>query len=397
MKNIKGDIMRAFLIGLVICVITCIIAVGGYIGGIFFNIVPHETIELLPTQSPLLLKGSLAVRGEENKSITLGSGNTHLLFERKKLTRCTLKDDSQLFKSIGGLTIGKPCTEFTLTIEPEEVRYLKYFKKILGSPKTFIIASYDESTAISSDVNVQLLRMDPYSDMPQILVSAYSGGAHCCESSSLIIRSKYKNWHVLELPDRDGDLPLQTIVNSDGVPVFAFHDDSFLYKYGSYADSILPLKLLALRKGRLMNVTAQKGYRDILMNDFKSSRGRAAPYCLAIQTINNYDAFLAYYVAYFALLGHLQEAWAYMLLHQDSPDDKAGDFAVGESGDISKFPSILKEHLVKEGYITASMAAKLPLETEKLPREMKAKYADIGSLFQTEPDLMSIPLSCKPF
>lgn len=388
---------------LVFCGIAVLIAIGSYVAGHFGTLHSPESIKILQPQSPPLLQASLPTKEGGDKKIELGSGNTHIIFERKDIPHCTYKDEGQVLRELNDLTPGKACREFSVTIAPEEVRYLQYFKKKI-EPKRFILTSFniepEEDISAVGDINLRLLRLDPDSDTPQIIVDGYTGGAHCCVVSALLWQSKYKKWHILDLPGQDGDSSIPTVVGSDMRTLLKIYDNSFLDAYASYASSYAPNQLLALNNGHLLNVTTQKEYRDILLNDMRDliNEKETEGHCSFMHGPEGYNAFLAYYVASFANLGHLQDAWAYMLLHHDQSGQTMDDFPSILKHDLvvtADNPLVAKGQKLVNNYIPAAIAAKLPMKIEDLSPEMREKYRDIGSLFALEPSLAALVKSCS--
>jgi hypothetical protein len=88
---------------------------------------------------------------------------------------------------------------------------------------------------------------------PEVLVDLTSNGAHCCSMTRVL------HWDGARYTSIDHDWgdPGYTVddVDGDGRAELVTRDDRFAYLYGSYATSRFPVQVLALRAGRLVDVT----------------------------------------------------------------------------------------------------------------------------------------------
>jgi hypothetical protein len=88
---------------------------------------------------------------------------------------------------------------------------------------------------------------------PEVIADVYTGGAHCCTVSRIL---RWDGARYVALDRNWGDVGYRAQdVDGDGRPELVSADDRFAYLYGSYAASIFPLQILALRDGRLVDVT----------------------------------------------------------------------------------------------------------------------------------------------
>lgn len=87
---------------------------------------------------------------------------------------------------------------------------------------------------------------------PEVIVDAYSGGAHCCGMSE-IYTGKHRtraNWGELGVPTLSDP-------NHDGKPEWHTLDTSFAYAFGSFASSAFPVKVWNYSGNALHDVTAE--------------------------------------------------------------------------------------------------------------------------------------------
>jgi hypothetical protein len=103
---------------------------------------------------------------------------------------------------------------------------------------------------------------------PEVLVDAYSGGAHCCERTR-VYRFRaggygftVHQWgnQTYRLHDLDGD----------GHPEFVSADDRFSYAFASYAESRWPVRIFDARRGRLVERT--RAFPAAVRRDMRAQR-----------------------------------------------------------------------------------------------------------------------------
>lgn len=123
---------------------------------------------------------------------------------------------------------------------------------------------FDAVESFMSPPSIRMVELDPTNDTPEILVSAYSGGAHCCEE--LVAFSNVDNigWEKVEIGTFDARTAPNTPMDldGDGSAEFALGDDRFLYEFASYADSFVPPRILALRGYDVLDQTKEPGFAD---------------------------------------------------------------------------------------------------------------------------------------
>jgi hypothetical protein len=118
---------------------------------------------------------------------------------------------------------------------------------------------------------------------PEVIVDAYTGGAHCCTVSKI--------WHFTgagyAATERDWGNQVYVLrdLGRGARPEFRSADDRFSYAFSSYAESRWPVLILAYRAGKLRDVTARfpaqvkrdlSGHRLLYLN--RHSRPALAAY-----------------------------------------------------------------------------------------------------------------------
>ncbi|QDH13018.1 superinfection immunity protein [Formicincola oecophyllae] len=252
----------------------------------------------------------------------------------------------------------------------------------------------DEGSDVDPSMGMEasFINMAPgHTAMPQLLVSGFTGGAHCCEVTSLYGRDSAGHWRSWNLPMQEGGPPpiIQPVpynpaqanqnkglfgtagANSKALMrAFVLDDEAFFYSFASFASSFAPAVLMSWdpQKG-LSTVTRQPAYRAWLQADARRTNAwaRHSP------PVDEPDGYLAWFVATAANLGRLEEAWQVMLRYEDPKGDGFGmsrcmldvppteqTHCTAEQNKLLPFPQGLAAFLVKQGYITQQEAAHLP-------------------------------------
>ncbi|MBO1326120.1 superinfection immunity protein [Acetobacter sp. TBRC 12305] len=238
-------------------------------------------------------------------------------------------------------------------------------------PVTYLLTPYGPDSGLSG-LHLALYRLDNASPLPQVMVSAYSGGAHCCEITSIFGQKPGGRWSTTLWGEVDGDSPPRVVdIAHDGTAELVGLDQSFFYRFAPYSNSYAPLVLQRYHDGALQTVTRDPLYSSFVAQDLMAQRanwvqgGRADP-----------NGFLAYMVATRANLGQLPQGWRDMLDHAEQPRPMFGmslcdlRAAAGDAGPEPcpekerqplPFPQALAGFLVAGHYLTPEQAATLPM------------------------------------
>lgn len=212
-----------------------------------------------------------------------------------------------------------------------------------------------ESTGFADPpLGVQIAELDGTNPYPEVVVSFYTGGAHCCSTTRVVTASPDgSKWTIVDLGEFDGGPLLATDLNRDGGYEFMTRDNAFLYAFACYACSEAPLKLFAIDNGAVKDVTSDPSFK----------RAHAAWLKTMIANVPDEEAdangFLAGYVGEKILLGEGKGAWELMLAHHDRESDwgleiceQPPDFdgeCPGETVRLT-FPDALERMLKENGY-----------------------------------------------
>ncbi len=201
-------------------------------------------------------------------------------------------------------------------------------------------------------VSLQIAELDPGNSQPEVVVSFYTGGAHCCSDTSVVTaKADGSSWTTVEVGEFDGSPLLATDLNGDGRYEFATRDNAFLYTFGCYACSEAPLQVLAVESGAVKNVSSDPSFKPAHASYLKAM----------IENVPDEEpnGFLAGYVGEKSLLGEGKAAWELMLNSYDKASDwglEVCDKRLNEDGECPgqevklTFPEALQRMLKENGY-----------------------------------------------
>jgi hypothetical protein len=155
-------------------------------------------------------------------------------------------------------------------------------------------------------------RIDPESPKPQLLLTSYTGGAHCCVHIQLLDFIA-GGWRVVDVGVFDGepftDFPAD--VDGDGVVDIQHWDDRFAYAFGCYACSWMPPRLFDILGGEVRDVSAAPRFSPLYARDYRRAKEQCRkhenPACAGM-------------VADGYRLGRANEAWAVAMANVDVED-----------------------------------------------------------------------------
>jgi len=158
-------------------------------------------------------------------------------------------------------------------------------------------------------------RIDPDSPKLQLLVTSYTGGAHCCVHIQ-ILDFIDNRWRTVDVGTFDGE-PFSVFPNDidgDGITDIQHGDDRFAYVFGCYACSWMPPRVFNVRSGEARDVSSAPRYRRLFMKDYREAKK---------QCLKHANAACAGLVADGYRLGRASDAWAVAVQNIDLKDDWA--------------------------------------------------------------------------
>ncbi len=207
---------------------------------------------------------------------------------------------------------------------------------------------------------VQIAEMDPSNDLPEVLFSSFTGGAHCCDAVQILTHQpETSSWQIVDVGFFDGGLNGVTDPDQSGIYKYVTNDNRFLYKYSSYAGSFPPIQIWQLDGLEMRDVSKDPKFfplhRDRLQDMWQSIKSATA---------EGYEVngVLAGYVATKAILGEAIPAWELMLKRYDQNDDWGFEECRGEYDDqgecrgewitYNSFPEALRSFLIETDYLS---------------------------------------------
>lgn len=203
--------------------------------------------------------------------------------------------------------------------------------------------SVNTSTLYTGNVQLRDLTNDR---IPEVIVETYTGGAHCCNETT-IHGWQNNQFTTVNTGPLDGGGGRFEDIDGDRKAEFVTVDNAFFYAFSSYAGSFPPTRIYQYRPGKLINVT--RNYPKLLRSHawqmYQSIQERGSD--------TDRNGVLAAYVAQKILLGEFQTGWNFMMARYDRSSDWGLEKYQGDKviGKYPNFPVALREFLIKTGYL----------------------------------------------
>jgi serine protease Do len=205
---------------------------------------------------------------------------------------------------------------------------------------------------------VSLIRIDPSSPAPQVVLSYFWGGAHCCTLTRIATLDEAGQWHIVDGGALDGEGYQFKDLDGNGGSELISVDNSFLYAFDCYACSYAPTQIHKLVGAALNDVTREPQYQPFLRFQLRQMEAAATR-----DDQLGSNGYLGGWVASKALVGELSDAWQTMLARYDRQSDwPMQECLTGVELDKCppdklrklNFPTALAKHLLSNGYITSN-------------------------------------------
>jgi hypothetical protein len=126
---------------------------------------------------------------------------------------------------------------------------------------------------------------------PEVLLSAFTGGAHCCVIAQiLVLNADRSGYDPFDFDFGNGGFSLRD-PDRDGRPEFVSSDEAFAYRFTAYAFSGRPILISHFEDGSFVDVTSSfpalirrdakfywRGYKTLRVNRDGTARGQIAPW-----------------------------------------------------------------------------------------------------------------------
>jgi hypothetical protein len=167
----------------------------------------------------------------------------------------------------------------------------------------------------SPTIAAAIVKLDSTSSPPQVVVTHFTGGAHCCVETKIAAKIGDR-WQTLDAETLDGGGYGIVDLNGDGAAELLAYDNAFLYAFASYAESYAPPMIFRLTGKGLVDVSRDTEFRRPIKQMILAEEG------LANQDGRwKSNGFLGGWVAEKALIGEGADAWAKMLQVYDRKSD----------------------------------------------------------------------------
>lgn len=235
----------------------------------------------------------------------VGAAETrHIETQGANLRQWRAKDGPKTFKIDGA----------RLSFSKAKNRDGDYVARIeLGAPALEPVTLTTDASGLELSVAFDVFPIDPKNSKKDVLLSWFTGGAHCCGQTDVasLVDGRWKiadlgAWNGANLERRPRD------IDGDGAPDFVFGDDRFLYVFDAYAGSVSPRRVFNVVRGAMVERSKEAPFFALHQED-------AAEYERLCRERNNSPC--AAYVAASAILGKYGEAWKFMLSHYDRKSD----------------------------------------------------------------------------
>jgi hypothetical protein len=175
----------------------------------------------------------------------------------------------------------------------------------------------EEAEAEEPSATAEVMRLDPGTPVPQVVMTAFTFGAHCCTITRIATVLGSGEWRVLDAGALDGEGYRFVDIDNDGAKELVSYDNSFLYAFESYAGSYAPTRITTLTGSDLDDVTNEPKYRAFLRRKLQDmeAEARKGP------DLWHSNGFLGGWVAAKSLVGEVEDAWKRMLASYDRNSD----------------------------------------------------------------------------
>jgi hypothetical protein len=220
----------------------------------------------------------------------------------------------------------------------------------------------EDAEAENPSAKARLIWLDRGARFPQIVITSFTFGAHCCTVTHIATMTAPDQWHLIEGPRLDGDEGYTFAdLGHDGTEELISVDNAFLYAFASYAESYAPSRIARLAGTEIKDVSRDAKYRDFLRNRVRAMEADARK----DPNLWHSNGFLGGWVAAKGLIGEVDEAWARVLKSYN----RKSDWSMQEcttGADLEKcpknklrdltFPQALRKLLAENGYPTPKNA-----------------------------------------
>ena len=240
----------------------------------------------------------------------------------------------------------------------------------LGGAPAFAMEAKSDNPSEAPASRVSLVQLDRTTPEPQVVLTYFWQGAHCCTVTRIATEHPDGTWHIIDGETLDGGEGYRVEdLTGSGETDLASADQSFFSAFSSYAASVAPVRIHRLVGDHLVDVTREPRFYDVLLQNVAALESSVKP----DSPVWHDNGFLAGWVAEKMLVGQGGEAWTRMLADYDRGSDIGLerctiDRPVATCPEDRQtripFPVALKAFLMERGYILDGSLYPLPKRSE---------------------------------
>jgi Peptidase family M48 len=190
---------------------------------------------------------------------------------------------------------------------------------------------------------IRVTHLDPAHSKLDIIFGSYTYGAHCCTAIKVLSLINGA-WRLVDLGQWDGDaVPEPQHVNGEVALIFG--DNTFLYSFAPYAASAMPLKILLIENGDILDASRDSNFQPLHEKNMRENQQLCA---------RHLNGGCAAYVASAARIGLFDQAWSFMLQNFDPQSNWSLNFCnpsvASECVTFASFPQALDWFLRRQAY-----------------------------------------------
>jgi peptidoglycan hydrolase-like protein with peptidoglycan-binding domain len=167
--------------------------------------------------------------------------------------------------------------------------------------------------------DLRIVELDPANASPEIVLTSYTGGAHCCTLLTVFSAAADGSWTRIDGGSFDGSPDFPQDIDGDGRFELVNTDNAFLEAFDCYACSYAPDEIRRLDGGKIIDVSADPVFRDRHRARLGEMFNRGWQ-----DGVIGSEGFLAGFVATARRTGDGTDAWAFLEAN-DIPDKKKGE------------------------------------------------------------------------
>jgi hypothetical protein len=111
---------------------------------------------------------------------------------------------------------------------------------------------------------LSVVELDPSNDLPEVVLSAYTGGPQCCTTMTVFsARPDGATFATIDAGEYAGGAALLRDIDGDGRFEIVAEDDAFLGAFDDYAASFAPLAIRRVEDGGLRTITTDPRFQPV--------------------------------------------------------------------------------------------------------------------------------------